>query len=252
MTKRWTAGIMIHLALLLPAHLDGAGALVIESGEKQTALVELYSSEGCSSCPPADAWMNELKHYNGLWKDLVPVAFHVDYWDYLGWKDPYASSQYTQRQRDLVRSWNGHTLYTPGVVLNGREWRDWHSARNIASRSEQRAGILRIETLNPNRYKIDFTRAGDDTAPLEAHAVVLSFNQVSHVKSGENRGRTLKHEFVAIEYQQSAMSRENDVWQATIEMKPLSKNPGETFAIAVWVSPAGDPAPLQCAGAYLN
>src|SRR5437868_3719162 len=77
-----------------------AAAEIFQSGEDQTVLLELYTSEGCSSCPPAEQWMTQLKNAPGLWKSFVPVAFHVDYWDYLGWKDVLSSPNYSQRQRN--------------------------------------------------------------------------------------------------------------------------------------------------------
>ena len=105
-------------------------ALHFRSGPKQTALVELFTSEGCSSCPPAEAWLNRLGARPGLWSEFVPVALHVNYWDHLGWRDPWAAREFTARQRSYAAAWNSRTIYTPGMVLNGQEWRTW--ARNDA------------------------------------------------------------------------------------------------------------------------
>src|SRR5690348_8781739 len=85
------------LASYSPA--QGAEVFHFESGDTQTPLLELYTSEGCSSCPPAEAWLSQLKKSPKLWKDFVPVSFHVDYWDYLGWKDPFAMKAYSRRQQ---------------------------------------------------------------------------------------------------------------------------------------------------------
>src|SRR5580698_1073863 len=101
-----------------------------QSPPTQTALLELYTSEGCSSCPPAEDWLNRLKSSPGLWTDFVPLAFHVDYWDRLGWSDPWASTSFSDRQRSYTKLWRGHSLYTPGFVLNGKEWRDWQEHRD--------------------------------------------------------------------------------------------------------------------------
>jgi hypothetical protein len=76
-----------------------AAKVTFESGETPTILLELFSSEGCSSCPPAEQWVSGLKNTPGLWRDIVPVVFHVDYWDGLGWPDRFASQQFTLRQR---------------------------------------------------------------------------------------------------------------------------------------------------------
>src|SRR6516164_9572668 len=90
-----------------------------ESGPAQVSLLELYTSEGCSSCPPAEAWLGELSRNPNLWRAVVPVSFHVDYWDNLGWKDGFSSREFTLRQRFYAASWGSESVYTPGFVLNG-------------------------------------------------------------------------------------------------------------------------------------
>src|ERR1700677_1386741 len=81
------------------------GLLDLKSSPLQQNLVELYSSEGCSSCPPAESWGGSLRQDSGLWKKFVPVEFHVNYWDDLGWKDPYASNEFTDRQKNYAALW---------------------------------------------------------------------------------------------------------------------------------------------------
>lgn len=76
-----------------------ANALTLESGEERVRVIELFTSEGCSSCPPADAWLSGLMDDPGLWNSLIPVAFHVDYWDHIGWKDRFSDAAFTERQR---------------------------------------------------------------------------------------------------------------------------------------------------------
>ena len=88
-----------------------------ESGQRKTHLIELFTSQGCSSCPPAEAWLSKLKSEPGLWKDFVPIAFHVDYWDRLGWRDPFASKDWTARQYQYSENWKSESVYTPGFVL---------------------------------------------------------------------------------------------------------------------------------------
>ena len=99
------------------------------SGENKVTLVELYTSEGCSSCPPAEKWLNSLKEDSRLWTYFVPVAFHVDYWDYIGWKDPFAKSDYGLRQGKYKQQGNIQTVYTPGMMLDGKYWQKSHLKR---------------------------------------------------------------------------------------------------------------------------
>ena len=114
---------MSRLSFLLMAAFATATAqgadLVVESKPTRTHLLELFTSEGCSSCPPAEAWLSNLKNEPRLWQDFVPLAFHVDYWDHLGWRDLFASKLWTERQADYSARWKAETVYTPAFVLMG-------------------------------------------------------------------------------------------------------------------------------------
>src|SRR5437773_2365288 len=111
--------------------LTGAEPLKLQSAESQTPLLELFTSEGCSSCPPAEAWFSKLKDSPKLWKDFIPVAFHVDYWDHLGWKDPFSSKTFSERQGKYAAAWQNESIYTPGFVWNGTEWRGWFNREEL-------------------------------------------------------------------------------------------------------------------------
>src|SRR5438034_11825938 len=89
-------------------------ATTFESGETQSTLIELFTSEGCSSCPPAEKWLSVLKSNPDLWKKIIPVAFHVDYWDRLGSRDRLAKPEFTSRQPRYAAAWGGDSVYTPG------------------------------------------------------------------------------------------------------------------------------------------
>src|SRR5438477_8950450 len=112
---------------------------VFESGPQKVHLIELFTSQGCSSCPPAEAWLSKLKSEPRLWKDFVPLAFHVDYWDHLGWRDPFAAKEWTARQYEYSAKWKNESVYTPGFVLDGREWSD----RSVPAPSNDKPGVLK-------------------------------------------------------------------------------------------------------------
>ena len=132
--------ILFALASIILASAIACGdQLRFESGEKRVALVELFTSEGCSSCPPAERTLSKLTTHPSLWKTFVPVAFHVNYWDNLGWKDRLASVEFTRRQHTYASGWRSDTVYTPEFVLNGREWQ-WAGADMLAHESSRGAG----------------------------------------------------------------------------------------------------------------
>src|SRR5438477_12862176 len=172
------------------------GELTFTSKSSGTHLLELFTSEGCSSCPPAEAWLGTLKSNDRLWQDFVPIAFHVDYWDRLGWKDRFAQPQWTQRQRAYANQWGNSSVYTPGFVLDGSEWQDW--SRKLSLPRRENAGLL-TATVNANLITIMFQAAGKFTGG-SAHAAWLGFNLSSNVGAGENAGRSLRHDFVVLRH----------------------------------------------------
>ena len=120
---------------------------VAQSGPQQVPLIEVFTSEGCSSCVPAWKWLNNLKNEPGLWQDFIPVSFHVDYWDYLGWKDRLSQKNFSERQYAYASSWEEGTVYTPGLILNGKEWQSWNKQKPFKDLKKEMAGTLTIETL---------------------------------------------------------------------------------------------------------
>src|SRR5262249_1231414 len=118
-----TAWIAFVLAAASPA---GAAECRVASGPGTAALVELYTSEGCSSCPPADRWLSAYAAKPD--PRVVPIAFHVQYWDSLGWKDRFGDPRYTRRQEGEAKASGARFVYTPPVVLAGRDFPDWRRA----------------------------------------------------------------------------------------------------------------------------
>jgi peptide-methionine (R)-S-oxide reductase len=224
------------------------GAQTFQSGPARVGLLELYTSEGCSSCPPAESWLSGFSGNAALWKDVVPVAFHVDYWDYLGWRDVFASSAFSERQRDYAERWNAEQIYTPGFVLNGAEWRGWREHASLPAAGAN-AGTLALELARTGTVR--FVPAASFTGGL-AHVALLGSGLTSKIKAGENKGRTLTHDFVVLDYQRASLEQENGAWvgrgvllHRTGALKPAR------YAIAVWVTDATN-TPLQAAGGWLS
>jgi hypothetical protein len=169
MISRSTAILAVGLALaiimiwLVAGYVLGSEPVTFESSDSQTTLIELFTSEGCSSCPPADAWISHLKDSPDLWKKIVPVAFHVDYWNNLGWRDRFARPEFTARQRRYVAAWHGDSVYTPGFVVNGQEWRGWFSDRTVARKQAANVGNLKLrhDFVVLQLAKTDLIASGD-------------------------------------------------------------------------------------------
>ncbi len=224
------------VALNLPA---SAAETVFRSAPGGTSLLELYSSEGCSSCPPADSWVGSLRSSPGLWTDFVPVAFQVDYWDYLGWRDVLASPDYTARQQSYGR------LVTPQLLLNGRSFGGFGTSPR---KPKSDAGTLEIRSQGAGSHRVRFKSNGADAGGLVAHVALLGFGVASNVTRGENSGSVLRHEFGVLAH----APRPLDDGQAALSLRANPAVRAGRLGVAAWVARGDDPTPLQAAGGYLG
>jgi hypothetical protein len=232
----------LPLLLLSVVHLAYGEPQVFTSSPTRTHLVELFTSEGCSSCPPAEAWLGKLRGEAGLWRDFVPVAWHVDYWDRLGWKDRFASRDATQRQHDYAQAWRSTSVYTPCFAIDGREVR----GPNVPRASNELVGILRV-SYEGGTLSISFPAARVDRHM--AHAVILATGIASKVTRGENRGRELRHDFVAATPPQHAPLRDG---RAEIVLQTPREVSATRFAIAVWITRDDELSAVQATGGLLT
>jgi hypothetical protein len=178
------------IALFLSVCLALIGASA-RAGERPI-VVELFTSEGCSSCPPADALLAELATH----PDVLALSFHVDYWDGLGWKDPFSSREATHRQERYKTLLDLATVYTPQIVVDGR-WQAVGSDRDAVERAldvarRDHANMPIALTIDRSNAQIKLRALGD---PGPASVLLIGFDRhhVSNVKGGENGGRTLAH-----------------------------------------------------------
>lgn len=233
-------------SLVLVFSLTGnafADPQVIESGPARTAMIELFTSEGCSSCPPAENWLNQFTQNEDLWKTYIPMAWHVDYWNYLGWKDRFSSPEYSQRQHRYASFWDRRSVFTPSVVVNGRSLKSASINRDAGSKP----GNLSI-SIDDNKVKARFKPTDKTSQPMTFNLVLLGMNLKSHITAGENEGMDALHEFVVLDYQK-ARSKDHQ-WSLTLPQKLIKSD--ARYAVAGWVSKADDPSPLQAAGNYLQ
>lgn len=221
-----------------------ADSFKLESGTERNMLIELYTSEGCSSCPPAEKHLNSYKKNKNLWKNFIPVAFHVDYWDYIGWKDRFARKAFGQRQSTYAKLFNLRTVYTPAFLLNGRSWRPGFFSTQPEIKSET-AGNLKIEITN---NQLTATYDSPDKGPLHLNIAILGMDLHSEITRGENAGNKAMHEFVVSGYKSVLSNTSN--WRTRLpelHVKGVAEK-----AVAVWVSEPSSPEPLQVVGGYFN
>lgn len=219
----------ILLALALPlAHGQTCPATTVHSAATVPRVVELYTSEGCSSCPPADRWLSSLKGQPGV----IAAAFHVDYWNGLGWPDRFASPAYTERQQQGVGVNGSRYAYTPQIVVNGRDWR---------------GSALPAAPAEPARVRLAWSRSAAGELKLSAEALPGAPSRIqlwwarvedghqTRVRAGENRGETLNHDDVVRDYGRLP------VWDGQAHAAwAVPAHPGEPGHPSRWIAVAVD------------
>lgn len=198
--------ILLAGTLALTAGLAFAGDLSCSarSGKTTAAFVELYTSEGCSSCPPAETWLASLAQRYRVPEQVVPLAWHVDYWNDLGWVDPYAQSRFTERQSRWAFLNRTNTIYTPQILMNGEALIRWqHQGDAVVPRLNAvpaRADISLDLARGADQVTVTAqARARDRSGRPELYVAVYERNLVRHIQGGENSGRTLHHDYVVRE-----------------------------------------------------
>jgi hypothetical protein len=219
-----------------------------ESSDTQSSLIELFTSEGCSSCPPAEKWLSNLKSSPDLWKKTVPVAFHIDYWDHLGWRDRFAKPEFTSRQQHYAAAWGGDSVYTPGFVVNGKEWRSWFGG-NALPASSTKVGVLRVSLGDDGQLTATFVPATTQPRSLTLNIALLGNDLQSDVKRGENSGRKLRHDFVVLDLIQTNMANTLNRWTGSIALLTRAGN-DKPSAFAAWITENG--IPVQATGGWLQ
>ena len=212
------------------------------SGSQMHALVELYTSEGCSSCPPAERWLSRFGRDRPDSR-VVPIEFHVDYWNDDGWKDPFSDPRYTKRQETLQKASGARFVYTPQIIVGGRDMPDWRSALSIPFHvfqihlHEAKAALAIDATVADDgsiHGAVDASLAKATPAQhLSLVVVALQNGLASRVTAGENRGEHLTHDFVARDMTSVALARATD--RVEFEFRPRRDWVAANMSVAAFV-----------------
>lgn len=240
--------LLFVLNLLLSVSIN---AQEFVSQKHKTPVLELFSSEGCSSCPPAERQFSLLKNHKGLWVDFVPINFHVDYWNRLGWTDPYSKELYTQRQHQYAQYWNRKNVYTPAFAFQSQDlgpvlkFSELDNIKKIKSSVEIKVHV----TEKNNQYFLKISTAQlEKNKKYELFASIMSNDLVSEVTSGENSGRTLQQNFVALASQQKML--EQPKVELVFDKNKFMQKKKTSFV--VWVTEVKNPEIIQSVGGYID
>lgn len=245
--------IAVVLCLALPVVAAQAVSCSAQSPAHTVALIELYTSEGCSSCPPADRWLVELSRRFTA-EQLLALSLHVDYWDYIGWKDSFAQAQFSERQRWLSQLASSSTIYTPEIYAGMKEFRGWNKHNAL----EKRIQMINRQPARA-RIKVLMSPSGNTSVDLEAHfvvdqsarprqavqgGVILYEKQLSsEVRAGENRGARLDHDNV-VRYWSAPVTLDAQTgraeWRQTFKLPAAWKRENLSIAALVQDTQAGE------------
>lgn len=249
MTLSLTPKSLVHLLLTTYLLIQASVSLAVEfsNGPEPSMLIELYTSEGCSSCPPAEHYINQLQQHEALWKQVFPVVFHVDYWNNLGWVDRFSRPEYSQRQRYYARYYQRRSVYTPAFYINGSSWRPGWFNKPLPKISTDNTGILHIDAQSPT-VTAHYTPALASDQTFNLHLAVLGMDLKTDIHTGENTGRTAEHQFVVLYYQQQTSS--DNTWQ--MSLPALNTLETRELALIGWISENDNPTPIQVTGGILQ
>lgn len=248
------AVLFISILLGLPVH-----ALELRSEKEATTIIELYTSEGCSSCPDADAWLSSLTDNPAVFSRFIPLAFHVDYWNQLGWRDRFSTSMNSHRQRELSRVGVLSQVYTPGFVINNREWRGWFTrGRGVTAdklpQSDKQVGILTARWPdNTPSLSLSYTPSQVGAKDLQLHVAIVGMGLKTNVRRGENSGRVLHHDFLVLSHTQYPFgsSKAGQTLSKSVAEPNIPDEGQSRSALVVWVSESSSPEVIQAVAGYL-
>ena len=203
MYRAIVTALLLLISLRVAAEVPRSYSAV--SPVNRVALLELYTSEGCSSCPPADRFMSRLKLEDISDQKLIPLSFHVTYWDYIGWKDRFGDSLHDARQRKQARLNNSSMVYTPQFIMNGKDFRRHGSFDDEIVRINSITADYRLElTASVNKNVIEAVLGVktlvDDGGEAVAYIALYEHGLGSEVTGGENEGKQLRHDYVVREF----------------------------------------------------
>ena len=203
-----SVALALFTLCIAPAVTHAAPFVVqAKSGQEKVAVLELYTSEGCSSCPPADQFVSRLGDSGWYPQQVVPLSFHVTYWDYIGWRDMYAQEEFEKRQRDIAARQRSRSVYTPQLVMDGVDVRGFgrfgRQLRTINQRPPEASIGLQVRSVDGKVLQLDLNVDVGDAKQRAGSALYIALYEnglSSQVSAGENSGKTLTHDYVVREF----------------------------------------------------
>ena len=243
-----TVGFLLVLAIFRPGAKVGATGSHPPDGKPQPVVVELFTSEGCSSCPPADALLKDLSEQQPVeGVQIIALEEHVDYWNHLGWADPFSSTAFSQRQDEYARSFGTDSVYTPQMVVDGqfelvgsRSTEARKTIQKAANLPKLEVTLSSIPNSSPEKLAVEIQITNPHAIRLhdaaELWVAITETNLQSDVKEGENSGETLKHAAVVRSLRKVQTLRDLSDCKQRVDLSVDSHWKKENLAAVVFVA----------------
>ena len=223
------------LALVSLQTLAAGGSCEAHSSATRVSVLELYTSEGCNSCPPADRWVSALPARGFTSDRVIALAFHVDYWDQLGWPDRMAKAQFSARQRMQAERNRANVVYTPQLLLNGADYRQSSADSGFGDRVNELNRLPAAADLflrqrpasSAVEVELDMRLLQTARGVAQTYVAITENRLQSAIKAGENQGKLLQHDFVVRELigPLTADGAGRVRWKSAMTLRPDWKRP---------------------------
>ncbi len=243
--------IFLLALLITPAE---AKDQTYETTNKKVHLLELFTSEGCSFCPAGEERFSSFLTPQRLWKEIVPVSYHVDYWDHLGWLDALSQQKFTTRQRNYARGSKTGNVYTPSFFLNGAEWTTWH-LKPVPSNPLFYGTLKAVFHSSSGVLDLKFwPSTGTKAQNWKFVASLTSLSGSVAIQAGENKGKRLRHRFSALNLLETpGIAQKDGSYLGSLNLfQDAKKGSAESgLGFSAWVLPEGSHIPVQALGGEL-
>lgn len=242
-------------SLFLSSPVFAVERQIYQSGRAQNTFIELYTSNVKPDCNEALRWMSLFKekaNESELWRHIIPIVMHVDYWDTPGSQDIFAKKPFNDLLLQYRKKWNSTYVFVPTIVVNGTEWGGWSKHQALPKNSPRKVGILKaVGSGQESNYRVEFYPEKElISEKWTVHAALLAFDLRSKEMEGDNRDNALTHDFIAMHYREAQLKSHSGVYSANIEIAPDRGLRGKEYAIVFWVTETGDAMPVQCTGGH--
>ena len=238
-------GVITAMALSVQSSFDTGWSYQAHAADRPIAVVELFTSQGCSSCPAADKILADYAKR----KDVLALSYHVDYWNYLGWKDTFSKAEFTDRQRRYAASFRRHGVYTPQAVVNGRDHAVGSRKGDIETLingyvREGKAMSVAINTVREGGKIQVTTKADTDIGDATLWVVYFDKKRRVKIERGENRGRTITYHNVVRDVSMVGMMKQGKL-DITLPLEEMKRQGAESCAIVLQKNTKfGTPGPI--------